>query len=749
MKYLTYIPQSAKLLALSVLLTGATFTAPHLLAQERTDADDSMVMDDSEDAPVKLEPYVLSTESDKGYYSEQTLTGARYNKNIHDIPTAITIINKEMLNDLAAYDMLEPIKYAVSGITLNQPDADDFNIRGFRTRGGFRNGMRSAFGGYQSSTWDVERLEVLKGPASMLTGVNSSAIGGTVNYISSKPTETFNHWISTTVAEHDEWRLHAQSSGPIWEVGDTKFQYRVTGGLWDRKFEQPSFYHEENFFGAALRAITGTATTVTLEYSRLDKDSFYYDSHLVDPLAYDAGRYELRGDLPGLQRFSGSGPETFTRLNNTIIEGEVSHTFAPWLTGRFKYQFTEEKQDIQNVTITDYIGSSIYLAGRNAYESRLTGRASQYQLDLVSTFHTGPFKHELSGGLDYDDSNTQQHWFDSYDMPSIDIRNPDFSGDKAFIANHHANGPFPYLSESNRALRTSYSYYWQENLSFWKDRITLIGGWRTIDAWRSIQTYTPKNYTEVNDLPYDVYRHGLIIKPIKNVSLYATKAINFFPSTGQTANPGTPFTYIFPASEGEITEYGAKFNFLNGKIYGSFADFDLARTNVRSSRQVVFPDGTTRTIEAHLDTTTLGWEADLGTRLDIPFGKLDLVVTYYEGESTTPRAGSASGERNPAYNAPSYITSGTGKVTIDRGLLKGFSFGAAVRNESQVYMTTTRILQRPMVASLFTSYKYGEHISASLNVDNVTDEEYFITAGRADGEAALGRKFRFTVKYTF
>jgi len=732
--------RSARLLALTVIVIGFQSTASVLLAQAAAKTDAPKTSEETDSEVVKLEPYVLSTASDKGYYSEQTLAGSRYNKNINDIPTSITIINKELLNDLAAYDLNEPIKYTVPGVTLNQPDADDWNIRGFRTRGGFRNGMRSAFGGYQSSTWDVERLEILKGPSSMLTGVNTSAIGGTVNYISAKPTETFNSWISTTLAEHNEWRLHAQSSGPLWQSGDAKFLYRVTAGVSDRKFVQPLFYHKENFVGGAFRVISGKATTVTLEYSHTDKDSSYYDSDLADPVAYDAGQYKLRTDY---RDFSGSGPETWLHLNSTLIEAEVSHTFTDWLSARLKYEWSEEKQDINQTSVTDYAPGSIYIVNRAAIDSKLTSRANQFQLDLVSKFKTGPFKHELSCGVDYEDGMTQQHWWDYYAMPSVDIRNPDFSGDKAVQADHHANGPFPYVSEKRRGESSTYSYYWQENLNFWKDRITLIGGWRTLDSWYSNQYYLPTpTFSEKNATPINLYKHGLIIKPIRNVSLYATKGINYFPSTGQTANPGTPFQYIFPDSNGEILEFGAKFNFLNGKIYGSFAKFDLARTNVRSSRQVTFPDGTIRTIEAHLDTTSKGWEYDLGSRFKVLFGTVDLVATWYDALSLTPN-------NVPAYNAPTYITSGTGKITIDQGPLKGFTFGAAMRNESQVYMTATRVLHRPMVGSVFAGYRFKEHISVNLNVDNVTDEEYFITAGHADGEAALGRKFRLTMKYIF
>jgi len=637
---------------------------------------------------------------------------------------------------------LEPIKYLVSGVTLNQADADDWNIRGFRTRGGFRNGMRSAFGGFASSTWDAERLEVLKGPAAMVSGVNSSAIGGTVNYITAKPTEDQRAWLSTAIAENSEWRLHAQASGPIWQTDDVKLLYRATAGLWNRGFHKTGFYHDENFYGGAFQARIGAKTVITLEYGRLDKDFWYNDSDLADPVAYAAGRFVLRTDLPGLDKINPGGPEAFYHLNNEIIEAELSHKFSSYLSTRLKYQYTVEALNSNNIGVTGYLPGDPFRVGRRSIESDLVGRASQLQWDLLSKFNTGPVGHELSGGLDYDTSKTSQLWWDLYNLPSIDIRNPDFSGDKAVIANHRENGPFPYLSEISTRNATSYSYYIQENISLFEDKLMLIGGWRWIDNYFNVLRYHPtRTNSETNARPLRVYRYGAIYKPVRGVSLYANEAINAFPSSGLIANPGTPFQFVRPDSDGEIREFGAKFNFFNGKLYGAIANFDLARTNVRSSRIVTFPDGTVRTIEAALDTTTKGWEFDLGSRIDIPNGILDIVGTYYDAISLTPN-------NVPAYNAPTYITSVMGKVTLNDGPLEGFTFGGAIRNESQVYMSAVVINQRPTVGSLFFGYRF-KNVSANLNIDNVTDERYLIAGGPAVGEAQLPRAYRFSLRYDF
>lgn len=695
-----------------------------------------------EEKAVLLDPFVISTKQDKGYYSEQTLSGARYNKNIHDIPAAVTIINRELLEDLGAYDMLEPMKYVVSGVTLNQPDADDWNIRGFRTRGGFRNGRRSAFGGFASSTWDVERLEVIKGPAAMMTGVNSSAIGGTVNYISAKPTEDYRSWISATVAEYDEWRLHAQSSGPIRQFGNTKLLYRATLGKWDRGFDKDFAYWDEDFFGGSISAKFGPSTILTVDYTHLKRDSYATDNDLTDPVAYAAGKFRLRNDIPRARKMNLNGPAGYMHLTNEYIEFDFTHKFSPHLAMRLGYQYTVELQDWQFVTPQGYQAGSIYVANRRGSYSKLSGRSNQAQLDLISAFRIGPVKNELAGGFDYDLSNTQQHEFNQWNMPAIDIRNPDFSRDVATVDNARKDGPFLFQNERQRRIGTTYSYYIQENLSFWKDRVTLIGGFRWLDSFNTTHRVTNNTSSSSNPRDIRVYRHGIILKPMRNVSIYAVDASNYFPASGQIANPGTPFQYTFPDSNGEILEFGVKYNFFNGKIYGAVANFDLARTNVRSSRIVTFPDGSVQVIEAHLDTTTKGWEFDLGSRIDIPYGTLDLVATYYDALSLTPN-------NVPAYNAPTYIASGTAKVSINRGAFKGLTLGGSIRNESSVYMTRIVTNHRPMTGAVFLGYRYNEHISGNLNIDNVTDEQYVISGGPIWGDGALGRRFRLSLKYTF
>lgn len=731
------------LLALTVLVGNYPSVLRAQKAAEPASTTTTTTTSDSEEnKAVKLSPYIVSTAGDKGYYSEQTLMGSRYNKNIHDIPAGVTIINKEFLNDLAAYDILEPVKYAVSGVTLNQPDADDWNIRGFRTRGGFRNGRRSAFGGFASSTWDVERLEIIKGPAAMMTGVNSSAIGGTVNYITAKPTEDYRSWASLQLGEFEEYRAQIQSSGPIAKYDNTKLLYRGTIGHWKRGFDKDFAYWDENFMGGTFQAKFGPETTLTLDYTYMNRDSNVTDNDLTDPVAYAAGRFKLRTDVARARQINLSGPTGSMHLTNEYIELDFSHKFSKYLAMRVGYQNTLEAQDWIYITPQAYATGSIYNAIRTGGYSKLTGKANQFQLDLVGTFEFGDFfKNEVSGGIDYDDADTQQHEFLTWNMPNVDVRNPDFSGDKAVVDAAIKNG-LGTGNDRTRRLATTWSYYFQDNLSFWKDRITLIAGFRWLDSFNTTRTVSTGAATSSNPVPLRVFRNGLIIKPMKNVSVYAVDATNFFPSSGAIANPGTPFQYVTPDSNGIIREYGLKFNFLNGKIYGDGAYFDLARTNVRSSRLATFPDGTVRTIEAALDTTTKGWEFNIGSRLDLSAGTIDLIGTYYDALSLTPN-------NVPAYNAPSYITTGTLKWSFKHGMFKGLSVGGSVRNESTVYMSAVVINQRPMTEAVFANYSYNEHFTVGVNVDNVTDEQYVISGGPIWGDAALGRRVRLSFRYNY
>src|SRR5262245_17147353 len=134
----------------------------------------------------------------------------------------------------------------------------------------------------------------------------------------------------------------------------------------------------------------GPSTNASITWTHLKRDSSALDNDLTDPVAYAAGKFQLRTDIPRAREINLRGPGDYTHLTNEYIEVDFNHKFSKYLATRFGYQYTVEMQDLIGISPTGYQAGSIYLANRSGTYSKLTGRANQAQLDFVGTFNAGP-----------------------------------------------------------------------------------------------------------------------------------------------------------------------------------------------------------------------------------------------------------------------------------------------------------------------------------------------------------------------
>jgi iron complex outermembrane recepter protein len=205
------------------------------IAQEATESSATNNNKDKDEV-VTLSPFIVSSEDDSGYQARQTMVGSRTAKDLIDIPASVGMVNLEQLTDLGAISVHDVLRYTVSGVTQNQSFNDDVNIRGFRAGSALRNGAVRNAGNKGGPLYDIERVEVLKGPAAMLNGSNGG-IGGSINYISRQPTSTKKGEIKVSVNEIGSARLQANATGPLHSGENLKVNYRLTLGALDSGIE--------------------------------------------------------------------------------------------------------------------------------------------------------------------------------------------------------------------------------------------------------------------------------------------------------------------------------------------------------------------------------------------------------------------------------------------------------------------------------------------------------------------------------
>jgi iron complex outermembrane receptor protein len=204
----------------AVALSFVLFLPVVLPGQEaKKDRDEKADVDEME----KLPTFTVSTTQDKGYRAGNSVSGTRIDTPIKDLPFAVNAFTQQFITDIGARNLGDVVQYA-PGVTAGakqivQADGS-YMIRGFQQApqtNGFAAPSASATGGPFVDTVAIERVEVVKGPASLLYG--NVAPGGTVNYITKRPTDKPFSVISGRIGDLNDWRTTLDVNQPL--LGDT------------------------------------------------------------------------------------------------------------------------------------------------------------------------------------------------------------------------------------------------------------------------------------------------------------------------------------------------------------------------------------------------------------------------------------------------------------------------------------------------------------------------------------------------
>lgn len=180
---------------------------------------------DQEDV-VQMDVFEVKTDGDVGYMSQNAAEVTRMNTAIEDIPMNITVFNQQFIEDLVATDTSELIIYDASSVKTSEND--DFIARGFASVGtNFLNGFAQATGFGSSPMTNIERVEVIRGPAAILYG--AGAYGATYNRITKRPKERPFAKARTIISDTELYRFEFDNSAPVPLVNSRRFLYRING----------------------------------------------------------------------------------------------------------------------------------------------------------------------------------------------------------------------------------------------------------------------------------------------------------------------------------------------------------------------------------------------------------------------------------------------------------------------------------------------------------------------------------------
>ena len=242
-----------RITALLTLCSATAYQGYSQDAEAETEGSDDEIYD--------LSPFTVSTRDDRGYLSTNAVSGTSLNTSIRDLPMALEVINQEFIEDLGALNMDEALEYSAGVETTafelpqwssgNRTTFDDaspsgnvqahqgnvLTIRGYRSpnqqRLGFRIGMLvPEYGivtGGSTNTLNMQRMEVVRGPNSLLYGVNM--LTGVVNIVPKSPLSENRSSAGITVGSNSLIRGTFDTTGPILSKDNNwgELNYRVMG----------------------------------------------------------------------------------------------------------------------------------------------------------------------------------------------------------------------------------------------------------------------------------------------------------------------------------------------------------------------------------------------------------------------------------------------------------------------------------------------------------------------------------------
>ena len=569
---------------------------------------------------------------------------------IRDIPQSIQVIPQEVIKDQQVTRLEEALSN-VSGVTYGGTvtgRGSVFGLRGFNDAPVLRDGFRryGSFGSFPEVA-NLDRVEVLKGPASILYGEIQP--GGLINLVSKQPLSEPFYEAELQLGNRNFVQPRVDISGPL--TSDGSLLYRVNG-LYQtsenfRGFEQD----DQRFFIAPTltwRISDRADLTVSLEYTD-DKRAADNELPAIGNRIVDVPRDRIGsepGDKVGTQDFN--------------VGYNFEYRFSENWKLRNAFRYSSYDYDFNVVALQ--LGFDDATATVNRFWASQDGQNENYSLqtNIVGEFATGSVKHTLIFGADinYSDDTLFSVLDASTPLP-LNIFNPVYR-------------QFPKPDEDtlppfggNNIETSRYGFYVQDQVSIF-DNLKLLAGLRYDTAEqknkvlsgnsRSVESETTQNYH--NFTP----RLGIVYQPIPELSLYASYSRSFNPGT-QTTSSGA----LIEPETGKGYEVGVKAELLDRRLFATLAYFDITKQNVA----VTDPNNPLFSI-ASGEQRSRGLELDISGQI-LPGWNVIAAYAYTDAEVTADTNRELVG--NTLFNVPKHSASLWTTYEIQSGDLQGLGFG--------------------------------------------------------------------------
>ncbi len=626
-----------------------------------------------------------------GYGIEDGSSATKTPTPLINVPQTVSVITKDQLQDQGVTRLNDALRY-VPGISLESGEGhrDEVFIRGQETTADFYlDGLRDD-AQYYRSLYNVERIEVLKGPNALIFGRGGG--GGAINRVS-KIADIGDQFadISGSIDTFGAFDVAADLNLSLGE--------NVAGRI-NATYEE--FGNHRDFYDGRF---VGISPTLAFELGP--------DTRLVATYSYDDDSRVTDRGIPSLDGKPLKGfDETFfgDRDFNTssakvhIARARLEHKFSDAVSVNLTGQFGDYDKVYANVLPLRTNGTTVELSGYQDFTQRQNYIG---QANVVWTEGFGTIGHTFLAGVEVSAQDTENGRFNAI-----------FDGDSTVALADVIFVPPVSLSAIARARRselTTTSAYIQEQLTI-GDHLELIGGVRFDSFDLDTRDLIGANSFSRKD---DVWspRFGAIVKPMQNVSIYASYATSFLPQSGDQFLTLSATDETLEPEEFKTLEAGVKWA-IRPDLLATAAIFQLDRDNQTAS-DPLNPGVTVLTGSSG----TKGVELQLAGRVTDAL-QVNLGYAYMDGEITSETDGIDAGTR--LQQLPEHQITAWGRYALSDKM----GLGAGVIYQSEQFTSFSNDVTLPgyIRVDVAAYYTVNDRVSLQLNVENLFDEGYYPSA---------------------
>jgi outer membrane receptor for ferric coprogen and ferric-rhodotorulic acid len=637
-----------------------------------------------------------------------------------EIPQSVSVMTRAQINDMQLNNVQDAMFWTPgvaaipNSVTQGQPASRGYTLD--VANDGIPTYNSLVYQQFDLAVYD--RLEVLKGPAGLLTG--SGSPGGILNVVKKRPGDEFKVRGEFNAGSWDNYRGMIDVTGPINE--ERTLRYRALVLHQDKRFFFSPSQPESKWVGyGALEYDITPETLANVSYTRQRTSDPAYSGQPVAAFSSFGGTSPYF--LP-VSRYWNPYPDwTQEKWDTEDKNVRVEHRFGADWVAKVNFNRRDQKYEFNDAYPQDGVDPSSwttrYARRHYYYDYHRTGLDSY----LSGSIPFMPFKTVLTLGYNYDRFSYEYRGASRAYVLGAPVFWPNFVGPNP---NPHNDG-----GQNQTLQHGAYSQLRVTPI----EPLTFVLGARLTNFFaknRSVLPSSPTHwrYGAKANHRFTPYIAG-IYRLTDEINLYGSYSDIFIPQTTQKADGTT----LDPRVGGQI-EAGVKGEFLDKKLNTSFAWFEIRDQN----RAYADPANPGYFLQAGLAEST-GVEVEFSGKpladIDVPLISHPLpgldIVGGYTYMRTTLLVDKNNQSRPISGWYPTHMFKLWGKYDFD-GMLQGLTIGAGVVAQSGLTGTINswdESRQQPAyaVVSMMASYKIDEHFSLQFNLNNLTDRKYYMRVG--------------------